>query len=315
MRRCSSCRSLLLGDVELCPRCGAPVAVAVGVGPAVTSSTPPPTAAAWPPAPARAPTASSAPASWPPATTAPAPAATPPRAPSYGRLSIPSPVAAAPLGAAPAPVTPTPTAPAPVYDAWQPYVVEAPAKTAIHHNPWARVALAVAIVLVAGAAIMHLRSDPLPAGTSAFVAGEGVTYTSPDGAFQVQLPQQPQVQHQMLNVNGVRAPLYIGFVQANSYVIGVASIVSPVRFDRSRINDALDAMATQGAKSSHGTGLRKVMTMHGSQPAIDARFKVDGHVGHMLAVATDSSIILLIVYAKSGTDRLFKALDDSLIIR
>jgi hypothetical protein len=113
----------------------------------------------------------------------------------------------------------------------------------------------------------------------------------------------------------VHAPLYAGFVQTNSYAIGVASIVSPVPFNRSRIDDALDAMATQGAKSTHGTGLRKVMTTHGSQPAIDARFKVNGHVGHMLAVATDSSIILIFVYAKSGTDRLFKALDESLIIR
>jgi hypothetical protein len=88
-----------------------------------------------------------------------------------------------------------------------------------------------------------------------------------------------------------------------------------VPFDQSRVHDALDEMATQGVKSAHGTGVRKVMTMHGAQPALDARFKADGHVGHMLVIATDSSIILLFVYAKSGTDRLYKALDESLLIR
>src|SRR5262245_51535616 len=295
MRKCGQCRSLLLGDVETCPRCGAPVPVAVGVAPAVTSagsppapsvaapapswpSAPPaPTAAApswapapaapppsWPPAPAPAAPAPAwgapvAPApSWPPAPPAgpaasAAPASETSRAPSYGRLSIPPPVPPTPVGAAYAPAAPA--AQAPVSDAWQPFVIAAPAKPAIHHKPWARVALAVVVALVVGAAVMHLRSDKMPAGTSAFVAGNGVTYSSPDGAFQVQLPEQPQVQRQTLNFNGVRAPLYIGVVQTNSYVIGVASIVSPTRFSRSRVNDALDAMATQGAKSAHGTGL------------------------------------------------------------
>jgi hypothetical protein len=201
------------------------------------------------------------------------------------------------------------------YDPWQQATVTSPVKTNVIHKPWARVALAVAIVLVVAAGVMHLRSNPLPAGTSDFVAGQGVTYTSPDGAFQVKLPQQPQVDHRMLNVNGVNAPLYIGVVQSNSYVIGVASVVSPVPFDHSHVNDALDEMATQGVKSAHGTGVRKVMTMHGAKPAMDARFKTNGHVGHMLVIATDSSIVLLFVYAKTGTDRLFKALDESLLVR
>jgi hypothetical protein len=264
--------------------------------------------------PSTAPAEATAPApSWPPAPATPsAPTAGPSsRVPSYGRLSIPSPVASAPLGAPPAPA---PSTTPPAYEAWQPYVTETPAATAAGHKPWARVALAVVIVLVVGAAIMHLRSDPLPAGTSDFVAGKGVTYTSPDGAFQVQLPQQPQVIQQTFTLNGVSAPLYIGVNQSNSYVIEVASIVSPVPFG-SRVNDALNEMAAQRVKSAHGVGVRQVTTMHGSQPALDARFKANGHVAHMLVVATDSSVILLMVYAKSGTDRLYKALDDSLLIR
>jgi hypothetical protein len=312
MRKCRNCRSLLLGDVECCPRCGAPVPVAVGFAPAVTSSGAAPSAA---PA---APTAVEPAPSWPPAPAASlaAPVALrapgdAPRVPSYGRLSIPSPVASVPPGAASGPA---PGAPLPLHDAWQPIAFETPVKTATRHKSWPRVALAVAVVLVVGAAVMHLRSDPLPAGTSDFVAGKGVTYTSPDGAFQVQLPQQPQVTQQTLSLNGVNDPIYLGVVQSSSYVIEVASLVSPVPF-RSHVNDVLDEMASHSVKSAHGIGVRKVTTMHGSQPALDARFNVNGHVAHMLVVASDASVILLLVYAKSGTDRLYKALDDSLLIR
>jgi hypothetical protein len=296
----------LLGDVETCPRCGAPVRVAVGAGPAAITSTAPPAPAVVPaPAP-----------SWPPAPPAPAapPASGSLQAPSYGRLSIPSPIGPAPASA-PAPSGPAPAPAPPAHDAWQPYVVDTPVKTAAGHKPWARVALAVVVVIVVAAAIMHLRADPLPAGTSDYVAGKGVTYTSPDGAFQVLLPQQPQMQHEMLSINGVNAPLYMGIVQTNSYVIGVASIVSPVPFKRSGVDDALDEMTSQGVKNAHGTSVRKVSTMHGDQPAVDLRFKANGHVGHMLAVATDSSVVLMFVYAKSGTDALYKALDNSLLVR
>jgi hypothetical protein len=281
MLKCRQCRSLLLGDVESCPRCGAPVPVAVGVAPEATAS---------PGAP---------------------PAFAAPRAPSYGRLSIPSPVAAAPVAAT---VGSTPATTQPAYDTWQPDVTDTPVKVTIAHKPWARVALAVAIVLVVGAAILHLRSDPLPAGTSDYVAGKGVTYTSPDGAFQVQLPQQPQVTEQTFSLNGVNVPLYMGVVESNSYVIDVASIMSPPALGKN-VDYALKQLAAQRVKSAHGVGVQQVTTMHGAEPALEARFKVEGHVAHMLVVATKSSAVVVLVAAKTGTDRLYKVLVDSLLIR
>jgi hypothetical protein len=298
MRKCPNCRSLLLGDVESCPRCGAPVPVAVGVAPAATAPVAAPASPTWPPAPAAGSVAASAPEDG------------GSRVPSYGRLSIPPPVAPAPPGYAPASA---PAAPLPAYEQWQATAATSPVKTSISHNPWARVALAVVVALVVGAAVMHLRSDPLPAGTSDFVAGKGVSYVSPDGAFSVLLPQQPQVAHETIALNGVNVPIYIGLVQSDSYVIGVESIISPVPFG-SHVNDDLQELASHGVKSAHGFAVRTVATMHGAQPAIEAHFKANGHVGHMLVVATDSSMILLFVYAKTGTDRLFKAVDQSLVI-
>ena len=312
MRKCRNCRSLLLGDVESCPRCGAPVPVAVAAGSwtSAAGSTAPPSAApgpsSWSPPPA------------PPATpAAPAPpGAGAPIVPSYGRLSIPSPVASAPIGAEPAAAPGTPGAPPPLREVWQPVLTETPAKVASRPKPWGRVALAVAIALVVGAGVMHLRSgDPLPAGTSEYVAGHGVDFVSPDGTFQVQLPAQPEVDHKAISVNGVNSTLYIAITQSDAYEMGVASVVFPVPFDQSRLNAALDDMTSEGVKSANGTSVSKTLTTHGSEPAMEVKFKAgDGYAGRMLVIASGKSLIMVIVHAKSGTDRLYKALEESLII-
>jgi len=312
MRKCRNCRSLLLGDVESCPRCGAPVPVVVGVGSVPASAT-----AASPASPAPTPSPSWLPAPAPPvpAASAPsAPAGAAPIVPSYGRLSIPPPVPAAPIGTTPG--TAAPGAAPPLREVWQPVVIESPAKAAPRRKPWAVTALGVVIALVVGAGVMHLRSDPLPAGTSAFVAGRGVTYTSPDGAFQAELPKQPEMDHQTLNVNGVHAQLYIALAQSDSYEMGVASVVLPVAVDPSRINDALDEMTSAGVKSANGTSVHKTLTTHGSLPALEVKFKAgDGYSGRMLVIASGSSLIMVLVHAKTGTDRLYKALEESLLIR
>jgi hypothetical protein len=297
MRKCGNCRSLLLGDVQSCPRCGAPVPVALGVGPGASASV----AAAPGPATSAPPAARSASTS------------AAPTVPSYGRLSIPSPVPSAPVGATSGPEAPG--APPLLREAWQPVAIETPAAAATRYKPWARVALAVAVLLVVGAAAMHLRSDPLPAGTSAFVSGQGITYTSPDGTFQVQLPQQPQVERRTIPVNGVNSTLYIALVQSAAYEAGVASVVFPAAFDRSRINDALDEMTSQGVKTANGTSVHKTLTTHGAQPALEAKFTAgDGYSGRMLVIASGSSLIMVIVHAKTGTERLYRALEESLLI-
>lgn len=206
---------------------------------------------------------------------------------------------------------------APLREAWQPVVIAAPTVPAKRGGkPWARVAFAVVIALVIGAGAMHLRSHPLPAGTSAFVAGHGVTYTASDGSFQVDLPRQPEVQQKTFTANGMNSTLNLALVQSDAYEMGVASVVFPVSYDHSKIDEALDDMATEGVKSANGTSIKKVQTTHGAEPALDVRFKAgDGYSGRMLVISTDSAIVMVLVHAKTGTDRLYKALEDSLLIR
>lgn len=143
MRKCVSCGSLLLGEVSVCGRCGTtPLTASIAAPDAASAGTP-------------------------------APAPGPTQAPSYGRLSIPSPAGApAGIGVAPASV-PTPPAP-PFQETWQPVTmpeaVAPPRATRL-----GLIALALAVVVVGALLVTHLRSDPLPAGTSAFVSGGGYT--------------------------------------------------------------------------------------------------------------------------------------------
>jgi len=293
MRKCRSCGYLLLGEADACGRCGTPLQ-------AVTAGAPAPAAVA---------TAS-------PVTPAPAPAAPvagpAPLAPAFGRLSIPPPGGpATPVGATP------PSPPPALVEQWQPVMV-APAAPA-HAPRTTRIgvlALVVVILLAAVAGVMHLRSDPLPAGTSAFVAGGGVTYTSPDGAYQVQLPTQPETDQNTISENGVSATIYSALVSTDSYEIGAASIVFPSSIEPDRISAALDSALTQGINGTNGKLVHKDLTMRGTLPAIEGQFKApDGYSARMLVVARGATMILIAVHAKSGTDRLYKALEAQLLIR
>ncbi len=56
--------------------------------------------------------------------------------------------------------------------------------------------------------------------------------------------------------------------------------------------------------------------MRGPLPAIEGEFKApDGYSARILVVAPGSTMILVVVHAKTGTDRLYKALEASLLIR
>src|SRR3954454_20063646 len=118
---------------------------------------------------------------------------------------------------------------------WQPVAVSEP----VAHPPrWTRlglIALAVAIAMLGGAGVMHFRSDPLPAGTSDFASGGGITYTSPDGTFQVQLPKEPELGQQRLNVNGMTSMLYTATANTNDYEIGGGSMVLPDSVARTEV--------------------------------------------------------------------------------
>src|SRR5262249_28060939 len=154
MRKCRSCGYILLGEADTCGRCGAPLAVVTaGVAAAPASA-----AAAEPAAAAAAP---AAPAAWPPVAAPTSAPASAPATPSWGPPPPPGgPVSVGPAG------HPLPA----IRESWQP--VTMPTEPARQPRSTRRglIALAVAIALVVGAGVMHFRSDPLPKGTSAFVA-------------------------------------------------------------------------------------------------------------------------------------------------
>ncbi len=290
MRKCRSCGYLLLGEGETCGRCGAPLAVVTvgaAAGPATVAAPPAaPPAPPAPPAPVRA--VASIPG------LAPAPAPVPP-----------------PPGGAPVPAQPLPA----LRETWAPVAISAP-----HSEPRSKklglTVLSVVIAIVVGAAVMHLRSDPLPPGTSAFASGGGVTYTSPDGAFQVQLPKAPEMQQEQIPINGTTETLYTAVAGTDDYEIGGGSMALPASVSPAQASAALDTVLTGAIKSVNGKVSHRTVTSRGTLPAIVGEFKDShGYAARMMVVMSNSSLIVLLVHAKSGVDRLYKALDASLIIR
>ena len=207
MRKCRSCGYLLLGEGDSCTRCGAPLEV-------VTAGAPAPAVV---PGSGRTPPAAPAPPAW-----GPPPPSGPP-VPASGPISQPLPA---------------------LREAWHPVTVTTPVARAPRSTRLGMIALAVVIALVVGVGAMHLRSDPLPAGTSAFASGGGVTYTSPDGAFQVQLPKAPELDQQPINMNGVTATLYTAIVSTDDYEIGGGSMVMPSVVAPANVSAALDTVMT-----------------------------------------------------------------------
>jgi hypothetical protein len=199
---------------------------------------------------------------------------------------------------------------------WSPIAIAAPAERETRSKPLGLsiLAIVVAIVLVAG--VMHLRADPLPAGTSEFASGGGITYTSPDGAFQVQLPKAPEMQQEPIAVNGGTEILYTAVASTDDYEIGGGSLMLPSTLSRTDAATALDLVLTQSIKSANGTVSHKTVTSRDTLPALQGDFKdAHGYPARILVVLSHSSLIVLLVHAKSGVDRLFKALNASLIIR
>ncbi|HEV7526266.1 MAG TPA: hypothetical protein VGP92_14940 [Acidimicrobiia bacterium] len=244
-------------------------------------------AAAGAPAPASAKAAAPAPAPW-----APPPPTGPP---------VPAGGAAQPLPA--------------LRESWQPVTISEPV-TQPRSTRLGIVVLVVAIVVAAGLGVMHLRADPLPAGTSAFVAGGGVTYTSPDGAFQVQLPKAPTVDQRALDMSSQSVRVYFASADTNDYAMVVASIALPVAPQPGQVNAMLDDMMNGGLAQTNGTLVRKTVTMRGALPALEGQFTLPHDIkAHLLIVASGNAMVMLIVGARSGTDRLYKALETSLIIR
>ncbi len=285
MRKCPACGYLLFGDGESCTHCGAELQV-------VTAGAPP--AAVAPPA-----------AAAPPASPTP-PAPTAPGSPAF---TLPPP----PVWAAPAP--PAPSVP-PLSESWQPATIVTAPPAPPRSTRLGIAALAAAIAVAAVLGVIHFHSDPLPAGTSAFVAGNGITYTAPDGAFQVQLPQAPLVQTTTLTLDSQPATAYVALVSGHDYEAIALSVQLPSVITSDRVDAALESMVNSNIDGVQGKLINKSAITRDNLPAMEAHLKApDGYREELLVVASGATLIVLGVHAKTGTSRLFKALEDSLNVR
>jgi ABC-type phosphate transport system auxiliary subunit len=108
--------------------------------------------------------------------------------------------------------------------------------------------------------------------------------------------------------------VYTAETQTDGYNVAVASIAFPDRLSSVQMQSALDAAFKERISVAGGTLERKDLTMRDKLPAVEGRFNRNGVHAHMLIVASGSALVLIAVTAKSGTDRLYNALEASLIV-
>jgi hypothetical protein len=183
----------------------------------------------------------------------------------------------------------------------------------------ARVALVFALVafLALGGIGLYLRgkaATAVPAGTSDFVAGRGVSYAPADNAFTVRLPADPEVTTQPVTVGSVSMMLQTALVETDDYELGAASMTLPVAVPDSRVDDTLESSLDNGVSSVDGDLVSKKRITRGGLPALDAIFKAkDGYSAHIMVILDTRYVYMLIVHSKSGTERLFNALNTSFV--
>jgi len=114
----------------------------------------------------------------------------------------------------------------------------------------------------------------------------------------------------------VSVTIYMAAVSTDDYVIGAMSIAFPSSVQPEHVNDLLNAALTGGVSGVNGKLVRKSLLTHDTLPAIEGHFDApDGYRADVLIMASGSRLIMLLVHSKTGTDRLYKALEDSLIVR
>lgn len=251
------------------------------------------------------------------------------------RVGATSPSAAPPAAAAPSALGPTPPAlprvsgpftppvpPAPAASAHVPREFWTPETTTAPSGPRPRSQTGIVVALVTLFVLASLigyglyrRATALPPGTSAFVAGHGQTFDSPDGTFSVQFPSNPEVDDTPVQAAGLTIPTIIATSEGAGYQIMVSSAVFPVNIPRDEVNERLDTMLSSGMAKAPAQLVAKHTTLRGGLPGIDATYKAeDGSTAHALVLVWSNKVYFLLVHAHLGTERLFHALDTSFVV-
>jgi hypothetical protein len=284
MRKCPACGYLVFGDSERCKHCGAELPVLVG-------------AALAPGAPAAA-----TPGPLPVALVAPP---VPPVPPVLPRASYDPAPAAAPVAA-------------PGREYWTPEpVVPRAAPTRSRSTPRVVLALICVVSMAFGyfAFTRVFESDPLPPGTSAFVHGQGVTYSSPDRTFNARFPFAPAAMQRRISVASASASLDIAQVQTDDYELVAASIVLPAAVPPARVDAVLHDIVLFGAIQQGDKVVSEQQITKYGVPGLEVNVSVDdGYDARMMVLASGTHFYLLGVHSKHATKRLFDALATSLIM-
>ena len=139
-------------------------------------------------------------------------------------------------------------------DYWTPSDPPAPAKRASSTPRSLLILVSVLSMALGWVAFDHIvNRDSLPPGTSAFVAGHGVAYTSPDHTFDAQFPRTPTVDHRVLAVSTTTATLNLAQDQTDDYEVVAASLVLPVAVPAGQVDTVLHEILNSGAASQGDT--------------------------------------------------------------
>ena len=290
MRKCDACGYLIFGDHDACNHCGAALVPAT-VGAAAPAATA--------------------------ASAATAPAASPPTRPGPASgLPAPQPLwtPRAPIAPPPGPVAPAGPVGPPVFDQWRPPVISTPPAKPKRSKGLPALALVVLVAFGAIGYMVKSRGSAVPAGTSAFVAGHGVDYSPADGSYTTSFPEQPVVQSSPVTVGDYSMTISMASVSKNDYEMATASMQLPARVPADRVDELLDDSLKGGIDEANGTLVSKQYITRGGLPAIDAKLKApDGYSAHVLVLLGGDKLYVLLVHAKTGTDRLYRALDASFV--
>ena len=149
---------------------------------------------------------------------------------------------------------------------------------------------------------------------SAFASGHGVTYTSSDNSYTVQLPERPTVEDTPVSVGTTTMNVSSALVSKSDYELGTASMELPVKVPADRVDELLSDALDGGVNGIKGEIISKQRITRGGFPALDARFKApDGYTAHAIVFMNSRDLYVLFVHAKTGTEKLFQALNKSFV--
>jgi hypothetical protein len=202
---------------------------------------------------------------------------------------------------------------APVARDWQPLPPSTPPRRAKRSK--ARIVMP-AIVLALGmgiyGAVLHPGKNALPSGTSAFAKGDGIDFQSPDGSYLARFPKTPTTSRDSESVDQYMVVINSATVETDDYEMATASFALPAVPTTAQANELLVDESKAAVSRVNGTDAQQTPMTRAGFPAVETTFKgPDGYKAKMLVMLDGKWTFMFLVHSKTGTDKLFAALDKS----